>query len=260
MGVIGLSSKVESMSLRELFLCSAKGEFPPPDGKLVTIPRPMGAVAAVVAFTNHLVVATSLSDRWVRDHLDSGDIFSATSPKFIADIEDELQQKADNLDLVLVAPTSTPREAPNPVPTDMSTNALMQAPTSDERDAQRYDERIAQQDAQLHPVDAAAHERVERANRYRQEVQVYADRDERGVVIVGRGLDGRREIAIELAEGERGRGAGVALAEASRSLIPAGEYGFAQIAPGNVASLRAFLAAGFKPIAAEVLFLEEPDS
>jgi RimJ/RimL family protein N-acetyltransferase len=30
---------------------------------------------------------------------------------------------------------------------------------------------------------------------------------------------------------------------------------FAQVAPGNAASLRAFLAAGFRPIGSEVLFL-----
>ena len=45
------------------------------------------------------------------------------------------------------------------------------------------------------------------------------------------------------------------LAAAARGLVPAGEHLFAQVAPGNVASLRAFLAAGYRPIGAEVLFL-----
>jgi len=30
---------------------------------------------------------------------------------------------------------------------------------------------------------------------------------------------------------------------------------FAQVSPGNVASMRAFLAAGYRPLCAEVLFL-----
>jgi len=37
--------------------------------------------------------------------------------------------------------------------------------------------------------------------------------------------------------------------------IPEGDVVFAQVAPGNAASLRAFLAAGFRPIGSEVLFL-----
>lgn len=42
---------------------------------------------------------------------------------------------------------------------------------------------------------------------------------------------------------------------AARALVPEGEIAFAQVAPGNASSLRAFLAAGFSPIGSEVLFL-----
>jgi hypothetical protein len=42
---------------------------------------------------------------------------------------------------------------------------------------------------------------------------------------------------------------------AARALIPPGEPVFGQVAPGNARSLRAVLAAGFKPIGSEVLFL-----
>jgi hypothetical protein len=45
------------------------------------------------------------------------------------------------------------------------------------------------------------------------------------------------------------------LAYAARYLIPDGEQLFVQVAPGNVPSLRAVLAAGFTPIGAEVLLL-----
>jgi L-amino acid N-acyltransferase YncA len=74
-------------------------------------------------------------------------------------------------------------------------------------------------------------------------------------VIVGRGLAGRLEVSIEVDPARRGRGIGEALAAGARSLAPDGEPIFAQVAPGNVASLRAFLAAGYRPICSEVLFL-----
>jgi RimJ/RimL family protein N-acetyltransferase len=41
-------------------------------------------------------------------------------------------------------------------------------------------------------------------------------------------------------------------------MVPAGELIWAQVAPGNAASLRAFLAAGFTAIGAETLILTTP--
>jgi hypothetical protein len=41
---------------------------------------------------------------------------------------------------------------------------------------------------------------------------------------------------------------------AARHLTPSGEPLFAQVAPGNVASLGVVAAAGFRPVGAEVLF------
>ena len=75
------------------------------------------------------------------------------------------------------------------------------------------------------------------------------------VVVLGRGLAGRREVSLEIDEAARGRGLGRRLLLGARSLIPEGDVVFAQVAPGNAASLRAFLAAGFRPIGSEVLFL-----
>ena len=40
----------------------------------------------------------------------------------------------------------------------------------------------------------------------------------------------------------------------SRDMVPAGASVWAQIAPGNAASMRASIAAGFVPIGSEVLF------
>jgi RimJ/RimL family protein N-acetyltransferase len=75
------------------------------------------------------------------------------------------------------------------------------------------------------------------------------------VVTLGRGLAGRWELSIEIDPAHRGRGLGRTMAAAATRLIPPGEPLFAQVSPGNVSSLRAFLAAGYRPIGAEVLFL-----
>jgi L-amino acid N-acyltransferase YncA len=73
------------------------------------------------------------------------------------------------------------------------------------------------------------------------------------VVMIGRGVAGRYEVAIEVDDDHRGRGLGTRLAAAARHLLPAGEPLWAQIAPANAASVRAFLTAGFRPVGAEAL-------
>lgn len=110
----------------------------------------------------------------------------------------------------------------------------------------------------LEPADGREvdrHERVKRARAFRSEVEVHTDADQRGLVVLGRGLAGRLEVSIEVHPEHRGRGLGADLARAALKLVPEGEPLFAQVAPGNVASLRAFLAAGYRPIGSEVLFL-----
>ncbi len=77
--------------------------------------------------------------------------------------------------------------------------------------------------------------------------------DERGFVTIGSGLVGRTELSVELLDVEHGRGAGRDLIRAGLAAIPVDTLVFAQVAPGNAASLRAFLAAGFVPIGSEVL-------
>jgi GNAT superfamily N-acetyltransferase len=74
------------------------------------------------------------------------------------------------------------------------------------------------------------------------------------VLVLARGLGGRRELAFEVDPARRNRGLGRLLVTAARHLTPPGEPLFAQIAPGNAASLRAVTAAGLRPIGAEVLF------
>ena len=62
----------------------------------------------------------------------------------------------------------------------------------------------------------------------------------------------------EVDPGYRGRGLGRGLAAAARHLVPGGAPLWAQIAPGNAASVRAFLAAGYVLVGAEALLLAVP--
>jgi GNAT superfamily N-acetyltransferase len=111
------------------------------------------------------------------------------------------------------------------------------------------------QGMQLVPyTDKREHPRLARANKMRRDLQVYTDVGEHGLVILGRGLADRWEISLELDPDARGRGQGRAMISAARACLPADVPVFAQVSPGNARSLRAFLAAGFRPVGSEVLF------
>jgi len=78
--------------------------------------------------------------------------------------------------------------------------------------------------------------------------------DQAGLVVLGRGLVGRRELSVELFHPAAGStGDGRRLIRAGLSHVAAGERCWAQVAAGNAASLRAFLASGFVAVCAEVL-------
>ncbi len=96
-----------------------------------------------------------------------------------------------------------------------------------------------------------------RALNYRDEVRAW--RADGGIVLLGRGVAGRLETAIEVDEDRRGQGLGRRLATAARHLAPPGVALWAQVAPGNAASVRAFLAAGFAPVGAEALLTLRPN-
>jgi RimJ/RimL family protein N-acetyltransferase len=103
----------------------------------------------------------------------------------------------------------------------------------------------------LSPVLTASHPRVARALRYRDDVRAWETPG--GIVVLGRGVAGRWEVGLEVEPGYQGKGLGRELAVAARHLVPGGAPLWAQIAPGNAASVRAFLAAGYQPVGAEAL-------
>ena len=100
--------------------------------------------------------------------------------------------------------------------------------------------------------DLDEHPRVVRSREHRRGVRVHGD--DAGLVTIGRGLVDRLEVSVEVFDGAA-RGSGRRLIRAALALLPVGDVVFAQVAPGNASSLRAFLSCGFVPIGAETLLL-----
>ena len=205
--------------LRAILNRAAAGTFPAADMTVEILGSPPGHADAVVAFSGHNVIAALLDPAEVRTQLTDDDPGGPMSAPFLTWLGTRLGAEPGMLDVVLVA---------NGVPTTTE---------------------LARRE------DTDAHARVARARLHRSGVEVYSNPAGDGVVIIGRGLAGRLEVSIEVHPDRRGGGIGSRLAKAALSLVPAGEPLFAQVSPGNVASLRAFLAAGYRPICSEVLFL-----
>jgi GNAT superfamily N-acetyltransferase len=165
------------------------------------------------------VVCADVDPRWVRDQLPDGDWSAPHGARFLVALADRVGADIGALDVVL-------------------------ARTADPAPTQRVD---------LEEIEGRDHPRVVRALRYRDDVRVWRTPDGGGHVLVGRGLAGRWEMAFEVEPASRGAGLGRRLAAAAAQLVPTGELTWAQVSPGHPASLRAVLAAGYRPVCAEVL-------
>ena len=177
-------------------------------------PAPFGARAVVVGGTAWNVVAADVDPAWVSAEVAHDPIAAPLNARFLSALADRVGHEPGTLDNVLVA-------------------------------------RPGASDLQLVPAELD-HPRVERALLHRSDVRVWATPDGAGLLTLGRGVAGRWEVSLEVDPACRGRGLGAALARAARSLVNGPLW--AQVAPANVASLRAFLAAGYRPVGAEVLF------
>ena len=205
----------------EVLRGAVDGTPPPSDGATEVIPQPPGPVAGVLAFDGHHVVAADVEAAWVHERLPHGDLSAPLHPAFLGALADRLDRPWDNLDAVFAGRG----EAGDVVVPVEETEADLD------------------------------HPRVARAHAYRTDPTCYELPGGDGLLIVGRGLSGRWEAAFEVAPSQRGRGLGRGLVRSSLRLVPEGEPVFVQVAPGNVSSFRALLAAGgFRPIGAEVLY------
>jgi GNAT superfamily N-acetyltransferase len=209
------------VSLLDILLAAADGRHPEPDGSVDVMPQ-HGRAAGVVAFSAHFVVSADVDHRWVRDQLPPGDYSAPLGARFLVALADRIGADVGSIDAVLAARCRDDGQA----------------------------EDLA---GGLEEIEAREHPRVVRALRYRDDVRVWRTPDGAGHVIVGRGLAGRWETAFEVEPAARGRGLGRRLAAAATALVPTDEPVWAQVAPGNAASLRAVLAAGYEPVCGEVL-------
>ncbi|KOG88862.1 GNAT family N-acetyltransferase [Streptomyces varsoviensis] len=206
--------------LASLLTDLAKGVFPPSDGRVDVVPQPSRRDCGVLAVTGHTVVFADTEADWVRGRLPPGDLSAPLNPPFLTALCARMGRTVDNIDLLAVAPA-----LPGPPPL-----ATALAPARD-RD----------------------HPRIVRALRHRDDVRAWTHPG--GTVLLGRGVAGRWELAVEVDPRARGTGLGRRLATAARHLVPGGEPLWAQVAPGNAASVRALLAAGFAPVGAEALLV-----
>jgi hypothetical protein len=194
-------------------LAAADGRFPAVDGLAELVPLDPAGTCAVVCFTGHAFV---LSDRPAGElaAFAPDGLGSALDPRLLVHLAGGTGA-VGSIDVVLVR-----------------------------RGAGGGGALAARDDLELHP-------RVRRSRHHRRDVRVLGD--DRGLVTIGRGLVDRVEISVELTGAGHGTGAGRALIADGLAEIGRGDLVFAQVAPGNAASLRAFLACGFVPIASEVL-------
>jgi hypothetical protein len=202
--------------LSTLLTDAACGRFPPADGGATIVPQPSERDAGVFGFTAHAVIFTDADPEWVRRQLPPGNLSAPLSPAFLTKLAEATNRRAGSIDMLCCAISLG-----GPPPLD------------------------------LIPQRESTHSRVLRALNYRDEVRTW--RADGGIVLIGRGVAGRLETAVEVDEDRRSQGLGRRLAVAARHLIPDGTVLWAQVAPGNAASVRAFLSAGFTPVGAEVL-------
>ncbi|MFI8849534.1 GNAT family N-acetyltransferase [Streptomyces sp. 891-h] len=214
--------------LAKILEAAARGEFPPADGGLTVLPQPSPRDAGVLALTGHAVVFADVPPEWIRRQVPPGDLGAPLGPPFLTALCARTGREAGSIDVLLALP-------PGRGTAGHGTAAARE---------------LVETTDQSHP-------RVVRALAHRSDVRVWTAADG-GTVLTGRGVAGRWEVAVEVEAAARGTGLGRELAAAARARAPADETLWAQVAPGNAASLRAFLAAGFTPVGAEVL-LSSPE-
>jgi GNAT superfamily N-acetyltransferase len=209
--------------LAGLITAAAAGRFPDADGGWTRVPPWRPGLEAVIAFTGHAVFAVAPdipSDRLAS--LGADGFGGAHDPRLITALAGP-DGWIDSLDIVMAARGTGHRGMP---------------PTL-----------VSRPDLAGHPRAALA-----AGLRARSLILGYQDHGRSALVTVSAGIAGLTELSFELEPGHRGQGGGAALIRDALTAVPAGELALAAVAPGNAASLRALLAAGFAPLGSVQLF------
>jgi hypothetical protein len=199
--------------LAQLITDAVDGRFPPVDGGWRRVPVWRPDVEAVVAFTGHAVLAV---DHEVTDArltaLGVDGYGGANHPRVLLEVAGP-DGWIDSLDAVLARRVEGARDVP----------PLIDRP------------------------DLGDHPRAHFARALRDDVRVLgpADGSNGAVATISRGIGGLTEISVELDDAGRGRGGGAALVGSTVAAVSGADVVVAAVAPGNAASLRAFLRAGF---------------
>ncbi len=203
--------------LADLLRGVADGTPPPTDAELTVVLPPDERSVGVLAFPGQHIIVADVSAEWVRSWLPADDLSAPLGPQFLTLLAAVTGRAIGNIDTVVVARAHGRRRG-----------------------------------LELTEITDSDHPRVASARRQRADVRAWVCPG--GLLVLGRGVAGRWEAAVEVEPALRGFGLGRGLFGAALGLLPAGESVWAQVAPGNAASLRALLAAGYRPIGAEVLF------
>ena len=204
---------------------AAFGVFPSADGRVDVLGPPSGPCDAVIAFTGHAVVAGDVSPDWVRRHVQFGrseehEHHPVLAPHFLAALSERLGSPPAGLSMLLAA---TPTGA---------------APVG-ELDA-----------VDLEPPGWADYRLGVRSYRFRGSTGS-------GTISIGHGPAGRWDVWIGH-DDVPGRSSitvrGRELLHAAKSLIPVRTPLYASVPIHSARSIRMALAAGFRPLGAEVLF------
>ena len=167
------SAPAKAHPLADILRRAALGSPPPADGAVEVLPPLEGQVDAVCSFTAHAVLAVDLPAEELLARLDPNDLGAPMSATFLAWVREAAGHDAGGPGYHAggAAPSAPSGRSP-----------LSCARTSSD------------------------HPRVRRATRYRTELHVFADQSGAGVLVIGRGLAGRWEMAFEVDGEARGRG------------------------------------------------------
>lgn len=208
--------------IAEVLSNAAAGDFPAVDGSWQRVDPWRPGIEGVMAFTGHawLAVGDDVSDGTLTSLSPDG-FGGASNPRLVSRLAGT--GWIDALDVVLVARGTggEPRLVPR--------------------------------------SDLRNHPRAEHATLVRSEVVTfgYPAPDDHTLVTLSTGIGGLPEVGLETDPAHEHSGADVA--RDALSLVPEGEVVVAACAPGNARALRAFISAGYEPVASVQLWRPERD-